>query len=38
MISAVVVLFHEGRILMEDAMEAISAYPRAREVYLGQRA
>jgi len=34
MISAVVVLFHEGRILMEDAMEAISADPRpARSIW-----
>ena len=38
MISALVVLFHEGRTLMEDAMEAISAYPKAREVYPGRRA
>ena len=35
MISALVALFHEGRILMEDA---ISADPKAREVYLGHRA
>lgn len=38
MISRQVTLFHEGRILMEDTMEAISADPRAREVYLGRRA
>lgn len=38
MISNKVTLFHEGRILMEDTMEAISANPRAREVYLGTRA
>ncbi|HKK37324.1 MAG TPA: ATP-binding cassette domain-containing protein [Paracoccaceae bacterium] len=38
MISETVTLFHEGRILMEDTMEAISADPRAREVYLGHRA
>ena len=38
MISVLLALFHEGRILMEDAMEAISAYPRVREVYLGRRA
>ena len=38
MISDKVTLFHEGRILMEDTMEAISADPRAREVYLGTRA
>ena len=38
MISRTVTLFHEGRILMEDSMEAISADPRAREVYLGKRA
>ena len=38
MISKTVTLFHEGRILMEDTMDAISADPRAREVYLGHRA
>ena len=38
MISVLVVLFHEGRTLMEDEMEAISAYPTAREVCLGHRA
>ena len=38
MISSLVTLFHEGRILIEDTMEAISADPRAREVYLGHRA
>ena len=38
MISQTVTLFHEGRILMEDTMEAIAADPRAREVYLGHRA
>lgn len=38
MISNKVTLFHEGRILMEDTMEAISANPKAREVYLGTRA
>ena len=38
MIAQTVTLFHEGRILMEDTMEAIAADPRAREVYLGQRA
>ena len=38
MISALVTLFHEGRVLMEDTMEAISADPQAREVYLGHRA
>ncbi|MEX2518120.1 MAG: ATP-binding cassette domain-containing protein [Paracoccaceae bacterium] len=37
MISRTVTLFHEGRILMEDTMDAISADPRAREVYLGKR-
>ena len=36
MISQTVTLFHEGAILMEDTMEAISADARAREVYLGQ--
>lgn len=38
MISHQVTLFHEGRILMEDTMDAISSDPRAREVYLGHRA
>ena len=38
MISRQVTLFHEGRILMEDTMDAISSNPRAREVYLGHRA
>lgn len=38
MISRQVTLFHEGRILMEDTMEAISNDKRAREVYLGHRA
>ena len=38
MISHTVTVFHEGRILMEDTMEAISANPRAREIYLGHRA
>lgn len=38
MISKQVTLFHEGSILMEDTMDAISADARAREVYLGHRA
>lgn len=38
MISRKVTLFHEGQILMEDTMEAISADKRAREVYLGSQA
>ena len=38
MISQLVTVFHEGRILMEDTMEAISVDSRAREVYLGHRA
>ncbi|MCU0790478.1 MAG: ATP-binding cassette domain-containing protein [Nitratireductor sp.] len=38
MISRTVTLFHEGRILMEDTMDAISADKRAREIYLGHRA
>ena len=37
MISKQVTLFHEGSILMEDTMEAISANPKARDVYLGHR-
>ncbi|MCF7700911.1 ATP-binding cassette domain-containing protein [Loktanella sp. M215] len=38
MISRQVTVFHEGRILMEDTMDAISKDKRAREVYLGHRA
>lgn len=38
MISKQVTVFHEGQILMEDTMEAISRDKRAREVYLGHRA
>ena len=38
MISQQVTVFHEGQILMEDSMEAISKDKRAREVYLGNRA
>ena len=38
MISQQVTVFHEGGILMEDTMEAISNDKRAREVYLGHRA
>jgi branched-chain amino acid transport system ATP-binding protein/urea transport system ATP-binding protein len=38
MISQQVTVFHEGRILMEDTMDAISKDKRAREVYLGNRA
>ena len=35
---ALVALLHEGRILMENAMGAIAADPRARAVCLGHRA
>lgn len=38
MISRQVTVFHEGRILMEDTMEAISADKQVREVYLGRSA
>ena len=38
MISQQVTVFHEGQILMEDTMEAISRDKRVREVYLGNRA
>ena len=38
MLSALVALFLEGRTLMEEAMEAIFAYPKAREVCPGHRA
>ena len=38
MISQQVTVFHEGQILMEDSMEAISKDKRAREVYLGNKA
>ena len=37
-LSAPTTLFYEGRILMEGTMDAISADPRAREIYLGHRA
>ncbi len=37
MISSRVTVFHEGRILIEDTMDVISADPRVREVYLGHR-
>ncbi|MCY4315286.1 MAG: ATP-binding cassette domain-containing protein [Roseovarius sp.] len=37
-ISKKVTLFHEGRILMEGTMDAISKDRRARDVYLGHRA
>ena len=35
MISSKVTVFHEGRILIEDTMDVVSADPRVREVYLG---
>ena len=35
MISSKVTVFHEGRILIEDNMDVVSADPRVREVYLG---
>ena len=38
MISSLVTVFHEGRILIEDTMERISADPRVRGIYLGHRA
>lgn len=37
MISSKVTVFHEGRILIEDTMDVVSADPRVREVYLGHR-
>jgi branched-chain amino acid transport system ATP-binding protein/urea transport system ATP-binding protein len=37
MISSRVTVFHEGRILIEDNMDVVSADPRVREVYLGHR-
>jgi branched-chain amino acid transport system ATP-binding protein len=37
MISSKVTVFHEGRILIEDNMDVVSADPRVREVYLGHR-
>lgn len=37
MISEQVTVFHEGRILVEDTMDAISNDPRVRDVYLGHR-
>ena len=35
MISSKVTVFHEGRILIEDSMDVVTADPRVREVYLG---
>ena len=35
MISSKVTVFHEGRILIEDTMDVVTADPRVREVYLG---
>lgn len=37
MISNQVTVFHEGRILIEDTMDVISANERVREVYLGHK-
>lgn len=37
-ISQKVTVFHEGRILIEDDMDAISQNERVREVYLGHKA
>lgn len=37
MIANIVTVFHEGRILVEDTMDAVSKDPRVREVYLGHR-
>ena len=37
MISNKVTVFHEGRILVEDTMDAISRDQRVRDVYLGHR-
>jgi branched-chain amino acid transport system ATP-binding protein len=37
MISSKVTVFHEGRILIEDNMDVVSADPRVRDVYLGHR-
>ncbi len=37
MIANRVTVFHEGRILIEDSMDAVSRDPRVREVYLGHR-
>jgi branched-chain amino acid transport system ATP-binding protein/urea transport system ATP-binding protein len=37
MISNKVTVFHEGRILIEDTMDAISRDQRVRDVYLGHR-
>ena len=37
MISNRVTVFHEGRILIEDTMDVISADERVREVYLGHK-
>ena len=37
MISDKVTVFHQGAILMEDTMDAVSQDPRVREVYLGTK-
>jgi len=38
MIANKVTVFHQGAILIEDTMDAVSADPRVREVYLGKQA
>jgi branched-chain amino acid transport system ATP-binding protein/urea transport system ATP-binding protein len=37
LLASKVTVFHEGRILIEDSMDVVSADPRVREVYLGHR-
>jgi|TARA_B100000315_G_scaffold236696_1_gene252768 ABC-type uncharacterized transport system ATPase subunit len=37
MIARKVTVFHQGRILIEGAMDEVSSDERVREVYLGQR-
>jgi branched-chain amino acid transport system ATP-binding protein/urea transport system ATP-binding protein len=31
-----VTVFHQGRVLVEDAADAVFADPRVRDVYLGK--
>ena len=38
MIAEQVTVFHQGRILAEDTMDAIMADERVRDVYLGKQA
>jgi len=37
MIARTVTVFHQGRVLMEDAVDAVLRDPRVRDVYLGKK-